>query len=580
MTAPLTRPARPVRSRRAGRRTARLVAASAALAALLTGCVAIPTSGPIGDGEVVVDAPGVAVQLPSDPVVDASPGEIIRGFLLAGSAGLADDFTVARKFLTVGASDSWNPRGRVLLYPEDSGGPSIEESEDGSVVVTVPVEGSVDASGRYAEASPEALPEQLVFRLARDGAGQWRITELDDGVLMNGSSFERVYRRVPLYFATPDRRQLVPDVRWFATSETPTLAVRALLAGPSPWLRDAVVSGAPEGAELNTDGVPVTDDGVARIDLAETPTLPEQPDRDLLQAQLLATLRPAGVTGVQVSVGGIPWNESAVPVLDRDVAPESGPYVLQGDVLAVVREGTLEPVADAPSLAGLDPHDPALSLDETVRVVLSGPGRLLLLPRDGSPPRLLLSGGALVPPSVDRLGWTWTGERTSTGVLVAVAASGEVVRLEAPWLQGRTVRSLRVSRDGARVAVLSVGTAPDDVVVDVAAVVRDEEGRPAVVSGEPTTVGAALTDAVELAWVDELTLAVLGTSGDLGVLTTHVVPVGGPTRALTLMEGTGIAAGRGERTIHLVDAAGVLLQRSGNQWTAVAEGVRDPVFPG
>lgn len=564
-------------------RTRRRVAVAAVCAgsALLAGCVTIPTSGPIRTGDVVsTEQPGVPLQLPSDPVVDAEPAELVRGFLLAGAAGLADEFVVARKFLTARASDEWDPRARVTVYPQRGSGPEVAPQEDGSVVVTVPVEATVDEAGRYTEAAPGSLDTELVFELARDTSGQWRISALPDGVLMDAGNFEVLYRAVPVYFASQDRSHLVPDLRWFATAKTPTLAVSALLWGSSPWLRDAVVSGAPEGARLSTETVTISESGVAQVDLAEIPTLPEQADRNLLQAQLTETLGRFPVSGVEVTVGGLPWRETSVPVLQRDVAPGSGPYLLVGDALAVLRDGAVEPVEDAASLAGLDASHPAIGFDETVRVVVSGGGRLLLLPVGGAAPVQLLAGTALVPPSVDRHGWVWTGEQTSAGSVVAVDATGDAAVLEAPWLDGRTVRSLRVSRDGARVAVVSAGASPTDVEITVASVARDEDGRPTLVAAEPLAVGGAVLDAIEVAWVDEVTLAVLGTSQEFGVPTTHLVPVGGPTEPLTLLEGRGIAAGRGRQAIYVVDDAGMLLVRQGNQWKTVAEGVRDPVFPG
>ncbi|MBX9247028.1 GerMN domain-containing protein [Actinotalea ferrariae] len=563
----------------AARAAVALVVTAAMLA--LAGCVSIPTSGPIRTGDVVsTEQPGVPLQLPSDPVVDAEPAELVRGFLLAGAAGLADEFVVARKFLTARASDEWDPRAHVTVYPQRSSGPQVEPQEDGTVVVTVPVEATVDEAGRYAEAAPGALDTELVFELARDTSGQWRISALPDGVLMDAGNFEVSYRAVPVYFASQDRTHLVPDLRWFATAKTPTLAASALLWGPSPWLRDAVVSGAPEGARLSTETVTVSEDGVARVDLAEIPTLPEQVDRNLLHAQLTETLRRIPVTGVEVTVGGLPWRETSVPVLQRDVAPTSGPYMLVGDTLSVLRDGVVEPLEDVADLTGLDPRHPAIGPDESIRVVLSGTGRLLLLPPGGGAPQQLLTGATLVPPSVDRHGWVWTGERASDGTLLAVDAAGDVAPVDAPWLEGRTVRSLRVSRDGARIAVVSAGTAATDVEITVTSVVRDEDGRPTLASPEPLAVGGAIQDALEVAWVDEVTLAVLGTSAELGVPTTHVVPVGGPTVALTLLEGRGIAAGRGRQAIYVVDEAGTLLARQGNQWKNVADGVRDPVFPG
>ena len=79
-------------------------------------------------------------------------------------------------------------------------------------------------------------------------------------------------------------------------------------------------------------------------------------------------------------------------------------------------------------------------------------------------------------------------------------------------------------------------------------------------------------------WKDEGRAAL---SGDLSVPAVHLVPIGGPARPLTLIAGTtGLASGRTERALYIVDEEGVLLVRQGNQWRPVAEGVRNPVFPG
>lgn len=551
--------------------------------AVLAGCVAIPTTGPIRTGDVVVEEPGVAFPLANDPIVDATPLELVSGFLSAGAAGLGDEWAAARKYLTLTAGATWNPRAQVLVYPSRSAGPEVQERDDGSVLVTVPVEGKVGASGVYQEAVSGQAREALVFELRREANDQWRISTLDDGVVMPEGTFELLYRPTPVYFVSPDRTHLIPDLRWFPANKAATSAVAELLAGPSPWLRDAVRSGAAEGSGLSTGAVTVSEDGVASVDLSAEANLARQGDRDLLQAQLEATLENLPeVRDVRITVGGVPWEPSDVPDLDRDVAPTTGPYVLAEDRLAVLRGGDVEPVADAVPLTGLDAHDPAVSPDEdaTIRVVLDGSSRLVLLPPAQGPPVTLLTGESLVAPSVDRHGWVWTGEPASGGRLRVVSAAGAEIVVPTPWLEGRLLRSLRVSRDGARLAVVSTDAAGRDAVVDVAGIARDEAGVPELV-GERLRVGASLTAATEVTWVDEVTVAVLGMSGNLGAPTMHLIPVGGPSEALPLRDGTqDIAAGRGDRALYLADADGDLLSQQGTSWVVVASGVRDPAFPG
>jgi hypothetical protein len=560
---------------------AALVAGLVCLASL-AGCVGIPTSGPVQRGrEGAVTEPGDAIPQANAPEPDATPTEIVTGFLTAGAAGLADEFAVAKQFLTPSAVATWLPETQVLIHAVEGGAPDPQLRTDGTVLVTVPVQAKVDSSFVYTEVVPGAR-EELVFELTQGADDQWRISQLEDGVVMSPSNFDVLYRKLPLYFASPDLHDLVPDLRWFPNQKTGTWAVSALLAGPSPWLRDGVRTGV-EGARLEAPTVTVSQELEATVNLAPDVNVTSQGDIDLFQAQLEALLQPVpGVTSVEVQVAGRPWIPTDVPQMQRDVAPQTGPYMIQGDRLVVLESGQLTPVDDVASLAGLNANNPAISLDEEIRVVRSGTTGLLLLPRGGAPAVDLMTGLQLVAPSIDRFGWVWSGESTGGQLMAVDAATGEVVPVTVPFLQDRRVLSLRVSRDGARVAVVHASVSDDqDVVVDVAAVVRDEEGRPQLLGENPLQVGAVLDSAREVVWVDEATLAVLGRSDGGSVDMVHLVGVGGPTSALPLLDGTvSIAAGRGERAIYLVDMEGSLLSSRTGSWVLVATGVRDPVFPG
>lgn len=557
-----------------------------ALAAVgLAGCAAIPTSGPINSGEVPVSEPAPVIPIGNDPVPDAEPERLVMDFISASSAGFYDDFEIARKYLTTRTADVWDPRAQVLVYQGEE--PTIVEGDDEhTFLVRVPVIATVDDGGRYTETVPGSLPTELVFEV-REENGQWRISALADGVLMRAPNFyDVVFRRTALYFATPDRAHLVPDMRWFPSRNTASSAVSELLVGPSGWLRDAVVTGIPEGTRLSTATVPVTN-AVATVDLSAEVRVAEPADVSLLRTQLETTLgRLPGtlVTSVETVVGGLAWDAGEAAELRRDVAPERGPFVLAGGRLAVV-EGRDEvvPLEDAAPLTGIDANSPALSPDEQVRVVRDGTTRVLLLPLDASPPVELLSGDALLTPTVDRFGWVWSGEQASTGTLTAVDAAGTSVAVDAEWLDTRMVRSVRVSRDGARIAVVSTSAGGRGATIEVAGVVRDEDGVPQRLSTETVRVGSALEDVSEVAWSDEGMLAVLGTSGTLSTPTPtmHLVPIGGPTQVLPMVRDTvGIASSRGDRGLYLAVEGGVLYSRQGSSWVVAATGVRDPVFPG
>ncbi|WP_225753675.1 LpqB family beta-propeller domain-containing protein [Actinotalea sp. Marseille-Q4924] len=553
-----------------------VVAVLLAVVTALAGCAAIPTDGPIGTGEVVVRQPGAPVPLAIEPEPDATPEQIIGGFLRAVDAGIFDEFATARQFLTFQASAGWDPRARAVVY--QGGGPDIVRQDEDTVLVTVPVAATIDGGGRLAEAPPSTR-EEVAFELTQGAEGQWRISALEDGVLLSSPTFEQFYRRTPVYFATTDLEYLVPDVRWFPTRNQATAAVEALLAGPSPWLRDAVVTGVPDGARLSTTAVTV-ERGTALVDLSVEARLASAPERALLQAQLDATLmRQQGVlvNDVQMLIAGVPVDPPAVPDLAVDPPPGAGPYVLVDGVLGLLERGTLVP---AEGVAPLPPeaNSPAVQSGDGLVVVRLGSSQVAAVPSDGTAPVPLLTGTSLVAPSVDRFGWAWTAERSSAGLLRAARADGTTVDVELPWLAGRTVVALDVAADGARVAITSTGA--EGAAVDVAGIARMEDGTPRQ-SGEPLPLAPALVEVGAVAWVDEVTLGVLGRTTSQAAATVHLLEVGGRTSALPLVDdAVGLAAGRGERGLYVLSADGALHARQGQSWAVVAEGIDGVTFPG
>jgi len=571
----MTAPRRPVRR-------SPLVVLVVLVATVLGACAAIPTSGAVGVGVNEVSEPGPLSPLGERPDPGAGPVAIVQGFLTASAAGFSrdpsadvnNDFSVAREYLAGEARGTWRPRERVVVYPTSSI-PEITLVSDTQVQVKLTVAARIDVNGQYAEAAPGAQ-ESLVFDLVEDSSGQWRISVLDDGVVLSAPSFEQVYRSAAIYFLSPDKSYLVPDVRWFPVRNLATSVMQALLAGPSAWLRDGVRTAVPDGVELTPDAVPIAADGTAEVGLSGA-ALADASERALLLAQIEATLRIPRVSGVEVTARGVPLTTTPA-VLTRGVDSEAALEVLQGDVLTTMSKGALVPVDGVGSLAGLAAHDAARDEAGTLRVLLSGADSLVLAPTVDAPAKVLLRAPGLVQPSVDRLGWVWTAHAGAGGALDAVSADGQLVAVNAEWLAGRTVRSLRVARDGTRIAVLSNG--PDGLTLDVAAVMRDDKGRPQHL-GEALGVGAALVDATRVVWVDDSTLGVLGRSGAATAAAYHLVPLAGQTRALPTLDGAvTIAGGKGERALYAATSDGRLFWRSGQSWVVAATGARDPYLPG
>jgi hypothetical protein len=298
-------------------------------------------------------------------------------------------------------------------------------------------------------------------------------------------------------------------------------------------------------------------------------------DRPLLLAQIEATLRQVPEVGkVQLEVGGVPLQaDEGAATLQRATPPGGNVELLQAGRLVQLSGTDLVPVPDVAPLTGLDPHSPARNDDGSVRVMLSGRGALVTVPTSEAPSQTLVTGPGLAAPSVDRFGWAWTGD--AAGELLVGKVGEAPVRLTPDWAVGRAVSAVRVSRDGTRVAIVSRG--PDGVEVEVVAVNRDASGVPQKV-GTPVRVGVPLVDASAVAWLDESTLGVLGTSG--GATSLQQVPLAGATKPLPEVgDLVGVAGGKQP---YVSTADGELLRLVGQSWVKVPgiEGVADPSYPG
>ncbi|WP_046528746.1 LpqB family beta-propeller domain-containing protein [Cellulomonas sp. FA1] len=248
------------------------------------------------------------------------------------------------------------------------------------------------------------------------------------------------------------------------------------------------------------------------------------------------------------------------------MTPDPGELELlvDGRTLALV-DGVAAPVDGVGAVAGAAPRAIARSADGSVRVALADASTLVALPVGAAAQRTLLTGAGLAAPSVDRFGWVWTARVSAPGRVDTVRLDGTTTEVAAEWLLGRTVRAVRVSRDASRVAIVSDG--PDGTTLDVAGVVRDDDGAPVAI-GPALRVGAPLTPTGPVVWVDDVTLAVLA-DGDAGAAP-YLVTVAGRSSSLpAVADAVALAADRGERTLYVVTAEGELLRHQGGTWVAV-----------
>lgn len=577
------------RRRRSLRRSAALVL----IAALLTGCAAIPISGEVSEGNADVQPVEPLQPIPEGPNPTDNPTSIVTGFLSASGGGVATNFDVAREFLTDEAAATWDPGVQTLVYRAGSVTPDWNERR-GVVSYELPLASTIDDSGRRAEAAHDTI-RPLEFSVEQNEEGYWRISELEDGVVVSQENFTVFFRPVDLVFATSDRTTVVPEVRWLSKANVVTSAAQELIQGPSSWLADAVQTGFPSTSGLAVDSV-VVNEGLATVDLSpQSAGTPE--DRALAAEQMRLTLQALpDVADVEVRIGGLPMTGISRITLEPAPVPDEQAVVVangrlgtwDGEQLLVTSDGVGGVGELAYGLArSYDGTQVAYVDDDTLMLtsVISDPATEMVEPRPNlEPPEAplqaapIVEGAALVPPSFDRLGYLWTVESVTDEGMLAVTPEGEVLVFASEWLRARSTVALAVSRDGSLMAVLSrSGGQP---VVEVASIHRDEFGVPLGL-GTPFPVGTGVNAGSDIAWADNSTLAVLGQAEEEAAVPLWLVTVGGGTQEVsTQPHVTSLAIRTGSASIVLIGEEGQVSERAGPSWTEVLTDVSELAFAG
>jgi hypothetical protein len=340
----------------------------------------------------------------------------------------------------------------------------------------------------------------------------------------------------------------------------------------------------------------VVADGVATVELravyadtADQRALAEEQMRKTLSA--LPTIR-----SVRLTVDGVPLGDVDSMTLEDAPIPISLAAVIagdrfgfwDGDMVLVTRDGAGRvPVGTRGVATDYEAITLGFASGNSVFVsdaLAAGPAALqqydpeVEAPVDSLQGQEVYSGNRPVKPTFDRFGYLWTADAVDPGEIIAIDPDGESVALPVRWLQARTISALAVSRDGARVVVVS--RSAGQPVVDVAGVVRDELGVPVGVT-EPLSIGTGVGAAVSVAWIDEVTVAVLGEESESSSAPLWLVTVGGASTAYpSVLNSVDMTARHGESSLVLVDASGDVRVRSGSSWSLVATGVSEIAYGG
>lgn len=555
---------------------------------VITGCSSIPTSGPVGvitadDGSGTTEP---IIFNPLGPTEDADPESLLESFITAGR-GAAGDYEIARDYLTEEFAARWQPEERIIVY---NASPQISATpEEGVFQIQLEVEGTIDAEGIRSSAAATTT-ESVTAEMVQDADGQWRITSIPDGIMISSNEADLLLKTYSLYFYSSSFEHWVPDVRWFV-NRTAIAAniVEAMLEGPAPYLQGSVTSAFPESTELGVESVPIVS-GTATVDLSadilqDTSDLVRQQMQQQLRANLagLNTVNSVQMTvsGQSVDLGGqVPNPDLIVPAGDPPVGNEQ--IVVSGNELFLYQTDQTVPIGAVPTVAALDPQDPAMSLNGSDFAFLNGNRTRLYTTGPDQDVVIAATGRSLTAPSFDPSNWVWTastGAEGQGGTVTAVPPGGtqdSAVTVAAPWLADVAVLELRVSRDGSRALVV---TEQDGVSrVQLAGIIRNNDRTPQSLTTPRELFASGPVNTAK--WVNEDTVIVAETSAEAQVVP-EFLGLDGSTEALAPLDGIiHLSAGTGPTAIFAGTPEGVR-NRVGDTWSGQpVEGVRDLAFPG
>lgn len=564
--------------------TRRRVAPVLALLLLLAGCsLPLPRDVRAPSGVSGQQLPADLQVLPEGPQPGQGPAATVAGFLAAQTSPTGD-YAIAREFLTDRAASQWSPDRGVRVFQPDT--EQVEQTRTPGVspqiAVSMTLIGTVDQAGHYVAGTQRTLDFYGVIKTSEG----WRVSTVppDVGLHLSQIDLRRTYAaRNVFYVAKPvgpaDPPHLVPDRVFLpATGDVDSALVQRLFAPPSDVLTGSVVPGDPA---LRLASVARSRDGVVTVTLAGHPdSLPATDLRDL-SARLVWTLRSdplfrglrlAGPDGV-LHLEGTPEVQArtAWEAYDPEGLDPSPSYYFVVGHRVRSSGGALPP---SPLTRGTLPVD--------VVAVNPRDDRLAALHSRGREVEVYLGStrGSTVSRAVEAVGLsspTWgSGEgglwmlQGSEGIVRLDAAAGRLRPVAAPGRPAGPLRSLALSRDGARAALVIGGS------VYVGNVVWSlGEASVQGLVPVPTSGGAGL----QAVWASPTELVVLELAGQGGARGVQRVAVDGSVTGsvpLGLLTPTSVAA-----------AGPVLVLASGHALWRVTQGINRvqsaasaPAFPG
>lgn len=591
----------------------RTVAYVASGVVLLAGCASMPDSGDLRGVESTPRQDTQVRVFAMPPSEDATPTQIVQGFLEALTSD-DPDYKTARQYLTREAAKTWKPELSTTVLSDGPGAQadSTDQQDTGSLSYTLTGTkvATVDAQQSYAPASGSY--DELVHLTKDAKSEQWRIDTVPQGVVMGKSDFQRNYMSVNKYYFASDSAgpspMTVADPVYVRSHVDPTTQmVRSLVEGPTTWLDPAVRSAFPAGTALRKGAGPLTPDDRSRLTVPLNDKAAEVDTGrcEEMAAQLLFTLRtlsPA-VDEVELRADGGPLcsltQDGAERVATRGALDQPDHLYFVDDEHRLVRitagSSDTEPVPVPGALGEGEKalRSVAVARDERTAAGVAIDGKSLfvapLVAGNSLGDPVLRSTGKteedrLTTPSWDAQGGLWVADSNPADprLYLLEEDSGEPVQVRTPGLDGR-VQAVRVAADGVRIAlVVEKGDRRSLMIGRI-----DRNGgtgeQPTVTVLDPRSATPELEQVTAMSWAGDSRLVVVGREQG-GVEQMKYVEVDGstpdvpPPAALSGVKA--VTASEDEQApLMAYSVDGIVRLPSGAQWQKVTEGTA-PVYPG
>lgn len=462
-------------------------------ALLLAGCASMPSSGEVrkvGEG-AHADVDSQVRVFPSAPHKGETASDIVNGFMEATTSDEAD-FATAKTYLSKDLRNRWDPSAKITVLtdttqPKEESGTGRKEG-----YVMVDLSGTkaavVDAKHAY---SPEHGNFETSFHLVKEN-NEWRIDDLDDGLVISDLDFKRIYHSVNMYYFASlgadaqhtdgaDKTLVADPVYLRNQSDSLVSTVGALLSGPTNWLSPVVTTAAPAGVRLYDKaadrGVTLDDSQHLKVRLNVSAKRLGTQNCLKLAAQLYNTVQGQAAPKL-AAVDLAAADGQAVCSLPKEQAQEYSAQNLIGSseqqyYIGAQPRRLLEVASDGSSTTGTPVTGPfggpkadlesvAVRRDERMAAGVKDNGRQLVVGSlieangtFGTPALTSKAKNGLSAPSWDGFDDLWVADRdpSASRVVVLRDGGGAPIPVSVSGLTGR-VESLRVASDGVRIALL------------------------------------------------------------------------------------------------------------------------------